>query len=251
MRFFRTFDLLCLASIVIASCAPAEPTASPGDVETVVAVTFAAMTESAPTSAPEAAFTAIPSPTFVQTATPSTTTFTAHTSAQNVNLRLGPGALFKVSRVMAQGIPLQVLGRARGGEWLYVLNDEGINGWVSALFVDFAFDGLPPPFVEPDNATLITGIVYTELGTPVSGIGFALEQGKNRTDATTDEEGRFYAYLPSNLSGVWRVSYISISCQSNTMDTNCNCISGTCGSAFPPNLDVTLPSVSDLAFVWK
>lgn len=250
MRFTHTFSLLCLASIFFASCAPAEPTASPSDVETVVAVTFAAMTGSAPTSAPEATFTPIPTPTVVATNT-SSTTFTARTSAQNVNLRVGPGALFKVSRVMAQGTPLQVVGRALGNEWLYVLNDEGINGWVSVLFVDFAYDGPPPPFVEPDNTILITGTVQTELGTPVSGIGFAFEQGKNRTDAATNEEGRFYTYLPSHLSGTWRVSYVSINCHSNTMDANCNCISGRCGSAFPPSIDVTLPSVSDLVFVWK
>lgn len=250
MRFLPTLSLFCLAPIVLAACA-AEPTASPGEVETVVAVTFAAMTESAPTSAPEATFTTIPSPTLVSENTPETTTFFARTSAQNVNLRVGPGELFKVSRVMAQGISLQVIGRARGEEWLYVLNDEGVNGWVSALFVAFAHDGPPPPFVEPDNAALITGTVHTELGTPVSGIGFAFEQGKNRADAATNPQGRFYVYLPSNLSSTWRVSYVSINCQSNTMDANCNCISGTCGSALPPNLEVTLPSISDLVFVWK
>lgn len=176
MRFLPTLSLLCLFPIVLTACAPAEPTASPGDVETVVAATFAAMTESAPTSAPEATFTAIASLTPPNT--PEPTTFFARTNAQNVNLRVGPGSLFKVSRVMAQNVSVQVLGRARGDEWLYVRNDEGIQGWVAALFVDFAHDGPPPPYVEPDNANLITGTVHTELGTPVSGIGFAFEQGK-------------------------------------------------------------------------
>jgi len=249
MRFLPTLSLLCLFPIVLTACAPAEPTASPGDVETVVAATFAAMTESAPTSAPEATFTAIASLTPPNT--PEPTTFFARTNAQNVNLRVGPGSLFKVSRVMAQNVSVQVLGRARGDEWLYVRNDEGIQGWVAALFVDFAHDGPPPPYVEPDNANLITGTVHTELGTPVSGIGFAFEQGKNRADAETDKEGRFYVYLPSNLAGAWEVRYVSINCQSNTMDANCNCISGTCGSAFPAKMDVTLPSLSDLVFVWK
>ncbi|HMS00462.1 MAG TPA: SH3 domain-containing protein [Anaerolineales bacterium] len=249
MRLFPTLSLLCLFPIVLAACAPAESTASPDGLKTVVAATFAAMTESAPTSAPEATFTAIASP--APENTPEPASFFALTNAQNVNLRVGPGSLFKVSRVMAQNESLQVLGRARGGEWLYVLNDEGIKGWVAALFVNFAHDGPPPPFVEPDNAAMITGTVHTELGTPVSGIGFAFEQGKNRADAETDKEGRFYVYLPSNLSGAWEVRYVSINCQSNTMDANCNCISGACGSAFPPKLDVTLPSLSDLVFVWK
>ena len=248
----RTFFLLILISLMIASCGAPAATTAPGEVETVVAVTFAAMTELAPTSAPEAA------PTSTVTLEPQLTpgkqfanTNFVQTTAQNVNLRVGPGTLFKVSRVMAQRTSLEVAGIARGDEWLAVYNQEGVFGWVLVQLVESGFDNSPPEYLEPENATLVTGTVHTELGTPVSGIGFALEQGINRTDATTDEEGRFYAYLPSNLSGTWRVSYVSVSCRSNTMDANCNCLSGTCGGAFPVSVDVTLPSSSDLVFVWK
>ncbi len=253
MRFPRSFSLLCLASILIAACAPAVSTASPGEVETIVAVTFAAMTASAPTSAPEVLpliVTVTPEPQLTPDKQFANTHF-IQTTAQNVNLRVGPGRLFQVRGVLAQGTSLEVVGIARGGEWLYVVNQEGIFGWVSVLFVAGGFDGPPPSLVEPENVQLVTGTVHTELGTPVNGIGFALEQGTNRTDAATDDEGRFYAYLPSNLSGTWRVSYVSVSCRSNTMDSNCNCISGTCGGAFPVSVDVTLLSSSDLVFVWK
>jgi SH3-like domain-containing protein len=234
----------------IAACAPVTP--SPDEVETVVAVTFAAMTASAPTNTPAAPVvtavattnTGIPAETFVPRI--------VRTSAQNVNLRLGPGALFKVSRVMAQGTPLEINGRSRGGEWLYVKNDEGIFGWVGANLVEGGLDGPPAPFVEPGDVYLVAGLVKTELGTPVSGIGFAITQGSSRrTDAKTDEDGRFYAYLPTTLTGAWVVDYVSVSCTSNTMDANCNCINGICGGAFPRSVEVTLPAAGELNFVWK
>lgn len=253
MRFIRRVSLLCLTSILIASCgAPAE-TASPGEVQTVVAVTIAAMTRSAPTPTMNAP-TEMPPPQPQQTPTePVFKPYSVQTIVQNVNLRVGPGTLFKVSRVMAQGTTLEVIGRARGGGdgWFYVKNEEEIFGWILAELVAGDYDGPPPEFVEPENAILITGVVKTEFGIPVTGIGFAIEQGSNRTDASTDNEGRFYAYLPANLSGTWMVSYVSVYCTSNTMDSNCNCKSGFCGTANPQAIEVTLPQTGELMFVWK
>lgn len=177
-----------------------------------------------------------------------------YTGAQNVNLRTQPGALFPVSRVMAQGTRLQVLGLARGGEWISVLNDEGINGWVGILTVD-VFPASQFPFVEPTDSQLLVGRVLDANGLPVSGINFAIEQrtaSKSlRTDAATDTDGYFYAYLPKHISGVWTVSYVSTLCTSNTMDANCQCKGGVCGQSQPASADVTLPASGQLNFVWK
>jgi len=146
------------------------------------------------------------------------------TRAQNVNLRIQPGTLFQVSRVMAQGTRLQVLGISPGGEWAYVQNDEGINGWVGISFVDeFPLEQFP--IVEPRDGQFVSGLVLDSNGLPVSGIGFAVEQTSAskslRTDSVTDAFGVFYAYLPKNLSGVWTVSYISISSTSSAMTPEC------------------------------
>lgn len=176
------------------------------------------------------------------------------TGAQNVNLRTQPGALFPVSRVMAQGTRLQVLGLSHGGEWVSVLNDEGISGWVGILTVD-EFPVSQFPFVEPQDSQLLIGRVLDSNGLPVSGIGFAIEQktaSKSlRTDAATDADGYFYAYLPKHLSGVWTVSFISTACTSNTMDAGCQCIGGVCGQPQPASANVTLPANGQLNFVWK
>jgi hypothetical protein len=174
-----------------------------------------------------------------------------YTFVQNVNLRVNPGLLFKVSRVLPENTRLRLLGTAPGGGWVFVRNDEGIEGWVSTDVVQIAYDGPPAPVIEPTDVYLITGKVTTEMGTPVTGIGYAIYQNDIRTDAVTDDTGQFYAYLPLSLSGAWNVGWVSVACTSNTMDVNCNCIGGRCGASFPVSVLVTLPPKEPLAFIWK
>jgi uncharacterized protein YraI len=177
------------------------------------------------------------------------------TSADNVNLRTEPGTLFPVSRLLANGTRLQVWGRAPGGQWLYVLTDSNIYGWVLVDLVSGGNDGGPSPLITPQNVQLVKGQVLDLAGVPVSGIGFALTQGTGpkapRSDAATDRTGQFYAYLPLTAAGQWMVSYVSVACTSNTMDSNCNCLGGTCGRANPDSLVITLPFSGTLQFAWK
>lgn len=196
----------------------------------------------APTSAPPASFT----PYYLNTA------------VENGNLRTEPGTVFPVSRVMARGTRLQVNGHAPGGEWIYVRTDTLIYGWVLGWLLE-GWPNLPPtPMVTPQNVQLVTGTVVDLSGVPISGIGFAVTQSTGarapRTDATTDGSGRFYAYLPPNASGQWTVSYVSVSCTSNSMDGDCNCI-GFCGKAEPQSVFISLPfgggAGPDLSFTWK
>jgi hypothetical protein len=174
-----------------------------------------------------------------------------YTSVENVNLRVQPGMLFQVSRVLVQNTRLRLLGRSPGGEWLYVTNDESISGWVNVNVVRGGYDGPPAPIIDPTDVILVTGKVVTSLGTPVSGIGFAITQGSRRTDASTDPTGQFYAYLPPTMSGTWQVGYVSVSCTSNTMDSSCNCINTICGTANPESISITLPQNGVLNFVWE
>lgn len=243
------FFLLVILSLACSSQVTVYETSSPPNVETLVSGTLVVLTENAPivTNTPLPTATPIP-------ASPTLDEFGevyVYTTVENVNLRTNPGLLFTVSRVMAQNTKLRLLGRSAGGEWLYVMNTENISGWVNTNVVLGAYDGPPPPIVEPTNVLLVTGTLMTELGTPVSGVGFAVYQGSRRTDAVTNADGQFYAYLPANMSSTWTVEYNSIACTSNTMDSNCNCISGYCGTANPANAQVLLPQVAPLHFIWK
>ena len=246
---FAMFLLLMTLGLACSSQVTVYETAAPPNVETLVAETLVVLTENAPT------VTATPLPTVTPVpVSPTPGEFGevyVSTTAENVNLRTNPGLLFTVSRVLAQNTRLRLLGQSPGGEWLSVMNDEGISGWVSSDVVLVVYDGPPAPVIEPTGVLLVTGTVMTELGTPVSGIGFAVVQGARRTDAMTDEDGQFFSYLPANMSGTWTVEHISIACTSNTMDSNCNCIGERCGSASPLSLQVQLPQSEPLNFVWK
>jgi hypothetical protein len=250
---FMKYSSVLLAMIFLVSCGAIGTAAPTPDVlATVVAGTL--------TSMPSNPTVSVVTPEFV-TFTPIVSTVTGaddsvgtryvYTQADNVNLRVNPGRLFKVSRVLAKGSKLQALGLAPGGEWLNVLNVEGINGWVGVDFIQGGFDGPPLPIITPTDVQLITGKVVDANGEPVSGIGFALTQNSQRNDATTDDSGTFYAYLPLSVSGTWVVEHVSVSCHSNTMDANCQCLGGLCGKPDPSVLSVTLPSPAPLNFVWR
>lgn len=194
----------------------------------------------------------------VPTATPNQGPYVPYyvaTSADNVNLRTLPGTLFPVSRLLANGSRLQVLGHTPGGQWLYVLTDSNIYGWVLVSLVNGGQDSGPSPLVTPGNVQLIKGQVLDLAGVPVTGIGFAITQGTGpkapRSDAATDSTGQFYAYLPLSATGSWLVSYVSVACTSNTMDANSNCASGRCGKADPDNQAIILPYNGTLQFTWR
>jgi hypothetical protein len=243
------FFLVVILSLACSSQVSVLETVEPPNVETLVAGTLVVLTQTAPT----ATNTFVPTATSIP-ASPTPEKFGevyVYTTTDNVNLRTNPGMLFTVSRVMAQNTRLRLLGKAPGGEWLNVMNDEGIAGWVYTIVVSMTYDGPPPPVIEPTNVLLVTGNLVTELGTPVNGVGFAVQQGSRRTDAVTDADGRFFVYLPPTMSGTWTVGYASISCTSNTMDVNCNCIGNRCGTADPVSVSVQLPQTEPLKFVWR
>jgi hypothetical protein len=111
------------------------------------------------------------------------------------------------------------------------------------------------PIVQPRDSQLVSGHVLDSNGFPISGIGFAIEQttvSKSlRTDSVTDASGVFYAYLPKNLSGAWTVSYISISSTSNAMTSDCLANTSACGQPQPNSISITLPTNTQLNFIWK
>jgi hypothetical protein len=94
-------------------------------------------------------------------------------------------------------------------------------------------------------------------GVPISGIQFSIIQGSGnnapRNDAVTDSSGRFYAFMPADAAGTWTVSYTAVSCTSNTMDSNWNCIGGRCGMPDPVAATLQLPGSTEttLQFTWK
>lgn len=236
--------LLCLcASLVMLAACNAQATTTP---------------EAAPQQTPSplpATWTPTPEPT--ATPTPTATPFQpfeAKALTDYLNLRSNPGYLFTVITMLQKDTAFKVLGKSPGGEWMYVELADGKTGWIFALLIVSETDLQLAPVLEPEDAQLITGSVKDGNGTPISGIQFAIQGAESssfRTDAMTDDTGVFYAYLPSGLTGKWYVIYTAISCKSNTMDKDCNCINNICGSPSPDMDSVTLPDPEPLLFLWK
>jgi hypothetical protein len=131
---------------------------------------------------------------------------------------------------------------------LNVVNDEGVIGWVG---VDFVSGGYDAPVVNPKDVLVVTGTVLDASGSPVNGIGFAVEQGSQRDDASTDETGTFYSFLPTKFAGSWTVSFVSVACTTQLPDDKCKCTGETCTKVEPNTVTVTLPMSTPLSFVWK
>jgi hypothetical protein len=220
----------------------------------------------APTATPEPSQTPNPTattlPTPISTATPAgspTPTLYAPVeltlSVDNVNLRTNPGFLFAVRTLLPVDTHVKILEQSVGGEWLHIQTDDGTDGWLYTVLVapDLDLSGIPA--VTPADVPIITGKVADEAGKPVSGITFSISQGSGSTEqtntATTDASGQFYAYMPAKASGMWAVIYTAISCTSNKMDKDCNCVGGTCGTANPSAINVILPQSEDVLFTWK
>ncbi len=254
MELGRWAHMMRVALIVFLAggCAPAivvPSSAAPGEFPGATFTAIPTFTPAPPTNAAPTQARAATQPAETAAGTPYVVV-----SADNVNLRTRPGTVFPVSRLLAKGSRLELLGHAPGNEWLYVQTDSKVYGWVLAWLVSGGHDGGAVPEVEPADVLIVKGQVVDRSGAPISGVGFAVTQGtapsQLRTDATTDQTGTFYAYLPTTSTGTWLVSYVSIACTSNTMDSSCNCI-GSCGKPDPGSVTINMPPQGVLQFVWK
>ena len=181
--------------------------------------------------------------------------FAATLTVNGVNLRLNPGALFGVKEVLPQPTTFEVQGRSQGSEWVYVKTAAGSEGWLFAALVKSDQDLSSAPVRAAENTQMITGKVVDTAGGPVSGIQFSIVQGEEKdltqTDVVTDANGEFYAYMPANMSGMWAIVYAAITCKSNQMDANCQCLAGSCLTVQPGSINVVLPHAEPVSFEWK
>ena len=186
------------------------------------------------------------------------TPFALTTWVANALLRGGPGYLFPQLAILREGSSLMVLGQSPGGEWLLVQTTDNRSGWLFAQLADAGGRDLAEvPPIQPPSVQVVVGKVKDLAGQPISGIQFSLVQGTGngapRNDAVTDSSGTFYAFMPLEASGTWDVSFTAVSCKSNTMDSNCNCVNGVCGKPQPERVSLVLPEQppADLSFIWK
>jgi hypothetical protein len=238
--------LLVLASPACTVGAPVpQPAALPdieGSVTAAVALTARPILEV--TAMPAATSTPLP---FVP--------FTVTTWADNVVLHDNPGHLAPKLGILADNTPLTTLGRTPGGEWLMVKTADNRLGWVFEKLVESTGpETMTAPLVNPTGVIVLRGILTDTAGNPVTGVQFAVLQAgvseERRTDAMTDVDGTFYAFLPADSKGSWWAEYVGISCESNVMDATCT---NWTGESEPKGMYVQLPggAYSPIKFEWR
>jgi hypothetical protein len=231
------------------ACSLGVPAAAPAPSPDIAASVTAAV---ALTTHPVLEGTAVPSAT--PTAFPFVP-FTVTTWADNVVLHDNPGHLAPKLGILADNTALTALGRTPGGEWLMVKTGDNRLGWVFEQLVESTGpETSTAPLVNPTGVIVLRGILTDTSGNPVTGVQFAVLQAgvsqEIRTDAMTDADGTFYAFLPADSRGSWWVEYVGISCESNVMDATC---SNWTGEANPKGMYVQLPggAHSPVKFDWR
>ncbi|MFN8398622.1 MAG: SH3 domain-containing protein [Anaerolineales bacterium] len=204
---------------------------------TVVAKTMTAVALSSPSASSSPEITAIPA---TPTDSVSTDKLYVKTTADNVNLRVSPGRLFQVSRILTRGSRVEYLGILPNGQWLKVRTGEGVVGWILKELVEADFE-LVDPLAIPDNVILITGTVLDGNNNPVNGIEISISRDEQSDSTLTIKEGAYYLYLPTTLSGVWSLKQTAISCESNLMGPDCKCLNSGCGTFDPIEYRLQFP----------
>jgi len=240
----KTIVLLSLGFILLLTACVAP--ATPAKTDTPAPVTPSPLP---PTWTPTPRSTA----TVMPTATPFQP-FEAKAITDYLNVRANPGMLFGILTQLPMDTSFRVLGRSPGSEWVYVELEDGQTGWIFAQLVAADMDLQLAPVHEPQDVQRIRGVVRDGSGQPVSGIQFMVQSAAfsaQSTSAVTDAEGYFYAFLPADATGKWYVSYTAMTCSSNKMDADCNCLGGVCGSVSPVVDYVTLPQAEPMEFLWE
>jgi hypothetical protein len=165
--------------------------------------------------------------------------------------------MFTALRLVNQTDTVTVLGSAPGHEWTFIKTEDGTEGWVFTLLLKSSVDLKQVPVRQPKEVQLIKGRVTDINGNPIPGVAFAAGEGvqdaSSSNTASTDANGEFYFFIPSDVSGTWNVSYTGIACDSPVWsDSSCGTYkAGYTGTVEPSTGSVSLPQSTPLNFTWK
>jgi SH3-like domain-containing protein len=241
----RTIFLM-LVILIVTGCAKADPGATPTATAPILATNLPGI------------FPTLPAATAVSGASPTPfTSFTAKPAVDTLKVRVNPGYMFVALMLVNKTDTVTVLGTAPGHEWTFIKTEDGTEGWVFTQLLESSIDLKQIPLHEPKDVQFIKGRVTDANGTPISGVAFAagvgVQDASSANTASTDANGEFYFFIPSNESGTWNVSYTAIACESNVWsDSSCSTYkTGYTGTVDPTTNSVTLPQSTPLNFTWK
>ncbi len=176
---------------------------------------------------------------------------TAKVTVLSINLRTGPSSLFSIYGVYPEDSYVAVLGKSVGEEWVQVQAADGKKGWLSVQYIEMSTPLADIPEVDVPDSWLVSGRVIDSEDVPVEAINLAiypLDDSSTRTDVHTNDQGMFYAYIPSNQRANWVVDIVGLGCDSHIMDDDCQ-LTGYVGP--PPIQTIDLPLTAPIEFVYE
>lgn len=218
---FNVLLTLC-AVFALGGCRVAESTPT---LTAVVEPSATAASTATATETPEPTATAEPQPTATVTPAP-LGTLAAVVPVENLNLRSGPGTTYAILGSYPQNSELFVTARIPGNEWVRVQTADEKTGWMSTGMLELGDSVNTLPWEEVTDSTIVSGRVIDSDGKPVNGATVAVMQRLTdstlRTDAVSDADGYWYAYIPTESAGMWEVQLVSVACDSWIYDDACN-----------------------------
>jgi hypothetical protein len=243
----RVSIISILVLALLTACVPTAPVKS---TPTSVPPTQVPPTETPePPTATPLPPTETPKPTLSPTPTAIIRTAQARVHLDTVTLYSGPGNSFPVITRISGNPQLEIVAKARGNDWVLV-NTGTQKGWlpVAALQIYglniFRF----LPLEEPKDVYYIQGQVIDSNGAPISHVSITIGQTDSpRTNATTQDDGTFFVYVPASSTGVWSVAVTGATCSTQTADKDCNFF----GKFSPSMVLVTPPQQTLITFTYQ
>ena len=214
---------MLISLLVIAGCI-SSPFGTPVPLPTITTPIALDTATPTPTNTSEPTITPIPTETLTPTPRP-LVTLAATIPGPSINLRAGPGTHFQQLTNVRSGTPLTVDGKAPGADWVHVVLEDGQSGWMAASLLEF--DGDLEEVTERDelDAYLIYGQVVDGQGEPINDVIVEVYQTyqlvEYRYEDRTGEDGRFFVFLPPEMTGIWVVEITNVACSSRIMDERC------------------------------
>ena len=170
----------------------------------------------------------------------------------SLNLREGPGTIHDILGNYPNGTGIVIMSQTPNGEWVKVKTNDDKTGWMYRSLLKIDGDWQTLPVEENQEDLMVTGKIVDSTGLPINDITIACLQIVNevekRTDAVSGTDGSFYAYLPSNSTGIWSVQVVGVGCGSSIASDACDY------SGYFENYGqelVEIPQIEPIVFIYQ
>lgn len=222
MKIIRIFFSLIvgLSCVSCASINAHSPTASPSPSPLAISPSL--------TNTPQASATVSPSltPIIITTTPGHITSIDAVVMVESLMLRSGPSTVHPVVSRYTEGNLVSLVAREPGNQWVKVETQDNRVGWMLAQTLEIQGNLADLQIEEVTGSIIIWGYIVDVEGAPVDKINVAVfqetAQEDFRTDAISNDDGLFYAYLPIDSAGVWYLGVVGIGCTSRIVDSSCH-----------------------------